>query len=331
MLKPLLARIAHPVEKALDRVFLRRAPSQVVIDPYLGYATPDEILLRGRVLTALRRTTPEPEASWWVNLRQMAGLFLTREVAEVTVRADGGSAVTDEEGYFTLHLPRGDASPGWFSAEVRAEGGDVATLEARVADPAAPFMVISDIDDTVLETGAYSLLRNLWTSLTGNALTRTVFPDAVRLMQGFEAAGAPIYFVSSSPWNLHFFLRRIFKRHDLPKAPMFLRDLGISRTQFISGTHGDHKGAAIDALIAANPTLPAVLVGDTGQHDPQVYLAAAERHPGRIARVILREPGKGADRRDRARVEALEALGIQVDHGPDYGGLAADAGPASSS
>ncbi|ETX27993.1 phosphatase domain-containing protein [Roseivivax isoporae] len=323
-MKTVLARIANPVERALDRVFRPSDPQGVVIDPYLGYATPDEILLRGRVLTSLRRTTPEPEDSWFVNLRQMAGLFLTREVAERTVRAGETTAMTDDEGYFTLHLPRGDAAPGWSSHPVEVEGGEGAVLEALVVGPGAPFMVISDIDDTVLETGAYSLLRNLWTSLTGNALTRHVFPDAVELMRGFEARGAPIFFVSSSPWNLHHFLQRIFDRADLPRAPMFLRDLGISRTQFISGTHGDHKGAAIDGLMAAVPDLPVVLVGDTGQHDPQVYLAAAERHPGRVVRVILREPGKGADARDAARMRALEALGVRVDHGPDYAGLAPD-------
>ncbi|SFD70038.1 phosphatase domain-containing protein [Roseivivax sediminis] len=322
MVKPVLARIAHPVEKLFDRVFLRREPERVVIDPYLGYATPEEILLRGRVLTSLRRTTPSPEASWWVNLRQMAGLFFTREVSERTIRVGEATAVSDEEGYFTLHLPRGDAAPGWFAAEAEIDGGESATLEALVVGD-APFLVISDIDDTVMETGAYSLVRNLWTSLTGNALTRHVFPDAVALMKGFEAAGAPIFFVSSSPWNLHYFLRRIFERHGLPKAPVFLRDLGISRTQFISGTHGDHKGAAIDSLLAAHPGVPVMLVGDTGQHDPKVYLAAAERHPGRIVRVILREPGKGADKRDRARIAALEDRGIKVDHGPSYDGFSA--------
>ncbi|SLN58305.1 hypothetical protein ROJ8625_02951 [Roseivivax jejudonensis] len=318
MPKRLLARIAHPVEQALERVFLRRTPDSVVIDPYLGYATPETILLRGRVLTSLRRTTPAPEASWLVNLRQMIGLFFTREVAERRVTARGVDARTDEEGYFTLALPRDGAAPGWHAEPVEVEGGDGATLEALVVDPAAPFFVISDIDDTVLETGAYSLARNLWTSLTGNAMTRHVFPDAVTLMKAFAAAGAPVFFVSSSPWNLHHFLRRILDRHDVPKAPIFLRDLGISKTQFISGTHGDHKGAAIDALLGAHPDLPAVLVGDTGQHDPKVYLAAAERHSGRIARVILREPGRGADRRDLARIRQLEAMGVRVDHGPDY-------------
>ncbi|QFS84493.1 hypothetical protein FIU97_17185 [Roseivivax sp. THAF40] len=317
MVKARLARVLHPVERALDRLRPARRRADLVIDPYLGYATPSEIILRGRVLTALRRTAPDPDGSWWTNLRQMVSLFLTKEVAAVPVRCGDTEALTDEEGYFDLHLPRGDAAPGWVVFDVTLDG-EGRQLEALVVAPDAPFGVISDIDDTVLETGAYSLLRNLWTSLTGNALTRQIFPDAVDLMKGFRAAGAPVFFVSSSPWNLHHFLVRIFQRFDMPKAPIFLRDLGLSKTQFISGTHGDHKGSAIDAILAANPGLPFVLVGDTGQHDPPVYLAAAERHPGRIIRAIFREPGEGADHRDAEAMEALRALGVRVESGRDY-------------
>ncbi|QFT61480.1 App1 family protein [Roseivivax sp. THAF30] len=318
MAKAALARVLYPVERWLDRLRPKRRTDNLVIDPYLGYATASEIILRGRVLTALRRTNPSPEGSWWTNLRQMLSLFLTREVADIGVTAGGTEARTDEEGYFDLHLPREDAAPGWVSVPVTVEDGETRELEALVPPHDPPFAVISDIDDTVLQTGAYSLLRNLWTSLTGNALTRHIFPDAVALVRGFEAAGAPVFFVSSSPWNLHFFLRRIFERHHMPKAPMFLRDLGMSRTQLISGTHGDHKGGSIDVLLAALPETPFVLVGDTGQHDPQVYLDAAKRHPGRITRVILREPGKGAGAKDKAAMKALEAIDVQVESARDF-------------
>ena len=317
-MKALLAKLVHPVERLFDGMRRRKAPDHVVIDPYLGFATPEHIVLRGRVLTKLRRTTPVLDASWISNLRQMVKLFLTDEVAGVTVSAGDITGVTDEEGYFTLHLPRDPDWEGWQTVHVIAENGEETDLAVFVPTRDAPFAVVSDIDDTVLQTGAYSLARNLWTSLTGSTLSRHIFPDAVTLMKQFESQKAPIYFVSSSPWNLHHFLEKIFERHSLPRAPMFLRDLGISDKQFISGTHGNHKGSAIDTLIAAHPDLQFVLIGDTGQHDPQVYLEAAKRHPGRISRVIFREPGKGADKRDLADIQAIKALGIAVDHGPDF-------------
>nr|WP_272911493.1 App1 family protein [Loktanella sp. M215] len=98
-----------------------------------------------------------------------------------------------------------------------------------------------------------------------------------------------------------------------------MRDYGFGKDQFITGRHGDHKGSAIDRLLAAHPDLPVVLVGDTGQHDAQIYADAAVRHPGRIARVILRAPGRGAGTDDLLQVERLRSLAIPVFVGPDFG------------
>ncbi len=321
-----LARIGHSLERGVDR--FRPSRSAKVIEPYIGYATPETLIARGRVLTSLRRSTPDARQSRWVNFRQMLGLFVTHEVADVTVCTVDGAheAVSDAEGYVSLVLPR----QGW-RGPVRVRIRDVpeseVDLPVMVPSSEAEMAVISDIDDTLLQTGAYSLWRNLWTSLTGNALTRRLHGDAVSLIAALHAGRNPVFYVSSSPWNLHDFLQSIFRRARMVEGPMFLRDYGLSETQFITGTHGDHKGAAIDTLMEANPDLPFVLVGDTGQHDAEVYLQAAERHPGRVARVILRAPGPGADASDLAYAERIRALGIPVFVGADYRDVIAELDP----
>lgn len=324
-LKSTLAAFLHPIEKRLDRLtHRRRRAGAQVIAPYYGYETMQGVVLRGRVLSAIRRGTPEDNRGWFDNLREMLSLFLTSEVAEVRVATVGGraEAVTDEEGYFVLALPDGAARESRAAVYLpeRPEVPPVHMPVYRVSD-AAEYGVISDIDDTMLETGAYSLLRNLWTSLTGNALTRHIFPDAAALMARLHDGRNPVFYVSSSPWNLFEFLQNVFERHGLVMGPMFLRDLGISPTQFVTGTHGDHKGDAIDAILAACPGLCFILMGDTGQHDAQVYLDAIRRHPGRIIRVILREPGPGPDAESRAAMEQIRAEGVPLDSAPDYTGL----------
>ena len=100
----------------------------------------------------------------------------------------------------------------------------------------------------------------------------------------------------------------------------FLRDLGISETQFITGTHGDHKGDAVDRILAANPDLSFVLIGDTGQHDAEIYGAAAKRHPGRIKAILLREPGPGPDDKARAAMEKISADDTPIYSGRDFDG-----------
>ncbi len=321
-----LHRAAFRAERLLDRRAARGGRARPVIEPYLGYATPDGIVARGRVLSAVRRGEPLPTQSRWTNLRQMARLFATGEVAGVRVLGGGQEAVSDAEGYFALHLDR-PAEAGWHEVMVRCEGfeaGEAVPVLVPRAD--AAFGVISDIDDTMMETGAYSLARNLWTTFTGNALTRQVFPDAVALMAALHEGGRnPVFYVSSSPWNLHHFLETVFAGADLPRGPKFLRDYGISEHGMVAASHGSHKGGAIDTILAANPELRFVLLGDTGQHDAEVYRDAARRHGRRIARVILRRPGPEADSADpasRAAMDEMRGMGVEVIAGADFSGAA---------
>lgn len=315
-------RIALWSERTWDRWRARRIRKKVIA-PYIGYADPEHLVVRGRVLGSLPRHRPDPSQSLWLNFRQMVSLFLTDEVADVEVAARGVTAISGQEGYFTLLLPR-DAREGWVNVDVSIRGQEGVTVcPVLIARDEAEFAVVSDIDDTMMKTGAYSIARNLWTSLTGNALTRKVFEDAPPFMETLSEGGRnPVYYVSSSPWNLHYFLRRIFERAGLVPGPKFLRDLGMSETKFITGTHGDHKGDSIDVLLAANPTLPYVLVGDTGQHDAFVYRDAVLRHPGRIRAVVLREPGPGPDAESLRAMEEIAAQGVLLLHAPSFGGFA---------
>jgi phosphatidate phosphatase APP1 len=322
MIKELLHSAAWRIEAFVDRLRGQRDPRRI-IEPYIGYAEPDALVVRGRVLASLRRNSAAPLQSKWLNFRQMMSLFLTDEVAGVQVEAMGVKGMTDEEGYFTLRIPRSHAS-GWQDVIVTLSDQQVeADCSVLVPQANARFGVISDIDDTMLHTGAYALWRNLWTSLTGNALTRRVFPDAVHFMNALGEAGRnPVYYVSSSPWNLHHFLTLVFARAGLLRGPMFLRDLGLSPSQFVTGTHGDHKGGAIDLLMQANPELDFVLVGDTGQHDAFVYRDAVRRHPGRVIAIVLREPGPGPDSESCAAMEEIRSAGINVYNAPDFEAIA---------
>ena len=319
-------RVAVRAERLVDR--FRSAPEEPpLFEAYRGYATPHDLILRGRVLTRIRADAPLPEQSKWTNLKQMVSLFMTDEVANVTVRVPGtlAEAQSDEEGYVTIALPRGDRAAGWREVTAMVEGSEDLPVACPVLIPSdeARFGVISDIDDTMMQTGAYSLAKNLWTTFTGSAATRHVFPDSIELIRALSKdADAPIFYVSSSPWNLHAFLENTFKRAELPLGPMFLRDLGISDTQFVTGTHGDHKSAAIDTILEANPDLSFVLIGDTGQHDAEIYLDAIQRHPDRIRAVVLRQPGPGPDDAAEAAMDKIKLTGVPLYSDTDFSGFA---------
>jgi phosphatidate phosphatase APP1 len=150
-----------------------------------------------------------------------------------------------------------------------------------------------------------------------------VFPDAVELLHRLHQSGRnPVYYVSSSPWNLHAFLNRVFKENALIRGPIELRDFGLSETKFIKSGHDDHKGNAIDQLMAAHPDLPFVLIGDTGQQDPAVYAAVAARWPGRVEQVILRAPRQRRSKATEHALQRLDAMRVPVHIGPDFSGVA---------
>nr|WP_249219012.1 App1 family protein [Loktanella sp. SALINAS62] len=138
----------------------------------------------------------------------------------------------------------------------------------------------------------------------------------------------PVYYVSSSPWNFHGFLESVFDRARLPTGPKFLKDYGFSKDQFITSSHGDHKGRAIDVMMAANPRLPVVLIGDTGQHDARIYADVAVRHPGRVLHVVLRATPDRLDVQDKLQIGRLRAMNVSVSVAPQYQDALARLAPA---
>ena len=322
--RSILHKIAGGVERAMDRA-IRREGARPLLDGYYGFATPDRLILRGRVLSAVRRGAPLPDQGKWANFRQMLALFLTDEVAGIRVGTAGATVMSDAEGYVWLEIPRDGQGPGWHDIEVGIvdDPGSVVPFAVMVPPREARIGVISDIDDTMIKTGAYSLRRNLWLTFTGSARSRKVFPDAVVLMDHLHAHGRnPVFYVSSSPWNLHYFLDKVFSRAGLVPGPMFLRDLGVGEAHFIASSHHDHKGGAIDRILAANPDLRFVLLGDTGQHDAEVYHDVCQRAGGQVAAVVLREAGGAASDEQRRHVAAMRTMGVVVHLGLDFGGVA---------
>lgn len=321
--KLILARIAYLFERGFDQV--RQGPSgeDPIIDCYAGYTTPKGIVLRGRVLAKARPLSARQKQSKWRNFRDFLSLFNTDELAglEIIAPSSSTSTFTDEEGFYYLLI---NDTPATYprTLAIRAAGADQVHHAPVFASASASFGVISDIDDTLMHTGAFSLLRNLWTSATGNVHEREIFEDAAELLQTYRTSGACFFYVSSSPWNLHEYLHSIFARADVPLGPFFLRDLGISPGQFITGTHGDHKTQAIETILAAEPQLDFMLVGDTGQHDPQIYADIATRHTGRISQVILRRPtGRQLSPKVEADIARMQATGVDVIIDTDYRAL----------
>jgi phosphatidate phosphatase APP1 len=172
--------------------------------------------------------------------------------------------------------------------------------------------VISDLDDTVIRTGVTSKLRMARTVLFGNARTRAPFPGVAAfyraLQQGSGAAPFnPIFYVSSSPWNLHDLLAEFLSLQKIPLGPLLLRDWGLSG-EVLPTSNEQHKMRAIERIMTHFPTLPFILVGDTSQEDPEIYSRVVQTYPNRIPAVYIRNVEARPE-----RVEAIRALAAEVE------------------
>lgn len=326
---------------------LLRADSLYTVAPYAGYGTAQRIRLRGRVLQGSPLAPGQADDQLWRNLLSIYTRLESDEVpaAHVRVALAGATAeaLTDDEGYYDIWLtPERLAPAAWQQGSVRlldvetpaGMGVEAPLFEAPLTAlvPRAPqFGVISDIDDTILVSDAAHALRAAQRLFLGNAQTRLPFAGVAAfyraLQQGIRppplAPGDdhanptcggenPIFYVSSSPWNLYDLLSDFMALNGIPPGPLFLRDYGL-RPSFGAGGHHSHKLVAIEEILALWPALPIVLIGDSGQQDPEIYTEVVRRHGDRIRAVYIRDVSAQARDRQVVHLAAESArLGVPM-------------------
>lgn len=306
--KQILTTAVHNAEEQFDqlRYQLEERLGQIgepVIIPYLGHGTPEQLFIHGRVLQHKNISAASDNDTLWRNLLNTYRRLESDEVpyAQVLVEFQGvkHEVVANEEGFFQQWLPVVqplDTTQVWHTANLQLkDAGTDSRVETSIFIPSskAKFGIISDIDDTVVQTHATQLLRMARTVFLGNARTRLPFPGVAAFYRALQAGTAetpynPLFYVSSSPWNLYDLLLEFFILQDIPLAPLFLRDWGISRSELLPTGHKGHKSTIIQQLLDFYPDLPFILIGDSGQEDPEIYHHIIQKNPNRILAAYIR-------------------------------------------
>jgi phosphatidate phosphatase APP1 len=259
---------------------VRASASGLILPPALG--RPDVVWISGRVV----RESTDAGPRWVRALRRLAAPNWTGAPVEVRFLGRIARTVSGHDGEFEVEIPAGAAGPfppGWHTAEVDAPGAHAAGAVQVVADE-APFLVISDFDDTLAVSHVSSTYRLLATTFFDDADTHPPV-DGMPVLYRTFVAGKPVppAFAVVTGWPFQFSPRlvRFLEKHAFPRMALFLRNLGPSTL------HG-YKEPVLRRLAARFPH-PLVLVGDSGEHDPEIYAALAREHPGRVKRIYIRE------------------------------------------
>ncbi len=155
-----------------------------------------------------------------------------------------------------------------------------------------PVGIISDIDDTILISHATRTGKKFWLSVSKNAYTRRPFPRVSNFYKALWAGGAnPLFYVSSSDWNLFDMIRDFMNYRKIPAGPLLLKDLHVDLKNIMKSGGGSHqhKIEKIQMLMNLYPGMKFILIGDSGQHDPEIYAEIIAEHPGRVIAVYIRE------------------------------------------
>jgi phosphatidate phosphatase APP1 len=283
-------RGANTLERIVDR-----DPFHIV--GYRGYGTSGRVLILGRVLQNEGLVAPDPTHSRMRNLLSMLKRLESDPLphARVWARWPGRSQelVADDEGFIRewLKIDTRDRS-GWESVHLELANGAPGATSAPFLVPAttASYGVISDMDDTVIQSHVTDFIRAAGMVLLENARTRLPFPGVAAfytaLVQGRSGtAGNPIFYVSSSPWNLYDVIAEFLEAQQIPAGPMLLRDWDLGPSLL---RNASYKSGVIREILATYPRMPFVLIGDSGQEDPEIYAEVVSTHPGRILAVYIR-------------------------------------------
>lgn len=304
-------RAADVVHAGRARVAVATGAVQTIV-AFTGYGSSGWVRVLARVvLTSKSGFDSNATVRGW---QAFTSVPVQHSQIEVHI-GDAVHAVQADAGGLVDVVLESSLTPGWHTIVLRSPWA--ATTEARihVIDPEGGFGIVSDIDDTVMVTALPRPLLALWNTLVLSERARTPTPGMAVLLDRVVAQhpGAPVLYLSTGAWNVAPALTRFLARNLYPDGVLLLTDWGPSREHwFRSGR--EHKKRNLERLAQEFPGMRWLLVGDDGQHDPEIYAEFARTHAAQTAAVAIRQLSPG---------EALLAGGRTVEDESDsaHGGV----------
>ncbi|GEQ85483.1 hypothetical protein ULMS_09910 [Patiriisocius marinistellae] len=287
----------------------KKDPLQIIA--FQTYGTKTHLYIKGRAIEdeAIDLT----KRSLFSLLINTYKRFETDEIKHTKLRvtlADGRTfyTTTNKSGYYKISEDVEDLSSlineeGWLHYEVKYEDEISGRIinhnnkfpgEMLIPKDNSEYGIISDIDDTILHTGVVSKFkwRLIVNTLFKRAERRSPLEGAAdfyhKLHRGSDGEKAnPVYYVSHSPWNLYRYLEVFLMKNTFPKGPILLRTL----SNFFGKKSLDEKPQKqkeIIQLLEMYPEQQFILIGDSGEHDADIYIEIAEAFPNRIKAIYLR-------------------------------------------
>ncbi len=172
-----------------------------IIYPYRGYGNDKKALLKGRVLEqekAIHSSERENREGLMYNALRFLKRYESDEIPGITIQGEFAgqiqSTTSGDDGYFELifHYDK-RPTPGWNEVPLKVVEKEMdipikmeATGEIFIPEVSANYGIISDVDDTLIESNATNLIERIKTMVTHNAHSRPVFDGVEHLYQALS-------------------------------------------------------------------------------------------------------------------------------------------------
>ena len=267
---------------------------EVPIHGWIFEPEANDLLRRTLLAQALRLS---PVQSDGVIFQERAGLFLRdnghgkrigirigqKQVALEPSAPDGHFAGTVS---ISVDDARATALEGWIHFSAVLGTGDARRFDgkARLVEREG-LSIVSDIDDTIKVTEVRDRAK-----LIENTFMRPFRPveGMAETYRKWADEGAVFHFVSSSPWQLYEPLSQFARTDGFPQGTFHLKRVRINDFSILK-LFANAKEPVIDELIVNYPQRRFILVGDSGQRDPEVYGNLGRQYPERVAQILIRD------------------------------------------
>ncbi|MEJ8848793.1 App1 family protein [Variovorax rhizosphaerae] len=154
--------------------------------------------------------------------------------------------------------------------------------------PPEGLSVVSDIDDTIKQTHVRNRHEMLLNTFARQFAPVPGMADRFRMMSAADSS-TRFHYVSGSPIQLYPPLADFLRDGAFPPGSVHLRESTTWRSLLTTDATRSHKLSAIERLMEDFPRRRFLLIGDSGESDPETYAELARRHPERVVAVVIRD------------------------------------------
>lgn len=267
----------------------KHKPKLASLELYTGYVSTEGGMLYGRVSKGPPDPLPEPNQSKMVRAIETLDALDANALpyASVEVSLDGRPlpAESDDRGYLQVQLPSGiSGTKTSVKVTLRQTGFSAESVQTEVPvyDGAPGLAVLSDVDDTVLDSQITDRKKMIENALLRSTWELKTFPGAPETLTRLSQ-GKPVFYLSGSPWGFHRRIYSYFQRTGFPSGTILLKRFSKDPLLDQMAFKYPHLKAVSDAL----PKKKFLLFGDSGEKDPEIYARFRSEFPDRVEQIFI--------------------------------------------